>query len=205
MINLIKGKLEKGSPENDSDKVKTPIGRIDLIDKLTKEYTQQKVSRLDSDIITAIQCDNKQARHLAVRACKVFCFWLELYTKDMFQLSFAEFFAYGVKNKFISTETCGMLKTQEQILKDFKSAGLIKSSVMIEIDNLEFFKDYDLTTNWTGTIRIETEKDKFHSIPAYNLNGEIKISDISFRGQRVNPFKYVTAQNFRYFTSIKES
>jgi len=75
---------------------------------------------------------------------------------------------------------------------------------MIEINNFEQFKKYNLSLNWTGTIRIETGKDKFHSIPSYNLNGNIKISDISFRGQRVNAFKYVNSKNFRYFTSIQE-
>lgn len=205
MIKYIKAIKEKGSPENDAEKIKTPTGRADLIDQLAVTYTQQKPSKLDSDIMLVTGFPPKQARDLAVRACKVFCVWTELFTKDLFQMPFSEFFEYGFQNEFISLKDCSLLLTQEKLLEALKRAGLIDSAVMIEINNLQRFKEYDLPENWTGTIRIETGKDKFHSIPAYNLNGEIKISDISYRGQRVNAFKYVTPANFRYFTSIKEA
>lgn len=204
MINFIKSKFEKGSAETDLDYIKSPISRLDLIDNLTIRYTQKKVSDLDYDIISALSVDKEKARYLAVRACKIFCFWLELYSKNITSMNFADFFKFGYDNIFIDGDNCSLLKTQEATLELLKNQGLILSSEMIEINNFEQFKKYNLSLNWTGTIRIETEKDKFHSIPSYNLNGNIKISDISFRGQRVNAFKYVNPKNFRYFTSIQE-
>jgi hypothetical protein len=206
MIEKIKSLKEKGSPENDMDMKKSASGMYDLIDKLCTEYTQEKPSRMDADIMTALKCDAKKARYLAVRACKVFCFWLELYTKGMLEMSFAKFFEYGVKGSMIDAENCNMMKTQIDILKIIKTQGHIKGAKMDEVNNLEKFKVYNLEENWTGTIRIETGKDKYHSIPCYNMNGEIKLSDISYRGKRVDPFKkYITAANFRYMTSIKEN
>jgi len=204
MINFIKDRIEKGSGEHDLDKIKTPVGRYDLIDSLTAEYTQRKVSKMDSDIISVTGFSASLGRHLAQRACKVWCLWLELYTKNLCEMNFAQFFEYGYNNGFIDINNCSLLKTQEKILELLKNTGLIKSSIMVEVNNLQIFKQYNLSSNWSGTIRIETEKDKFHSIPSYNLNGSIKISDLSYRGRRVDPWKYVTPENFRYFTEIRE-
>lgn len=208
MINtLIQQMTEKGNQDVDAEFSRSPLSIFSTIDSLSISYTQKKVSLLDIDIINAIHCDKTKARYLAKRACKVWCLWLELYTKKIIGLSFEEFFKVGVDQAFIHTDNCKLLLEQRAVYTLLRELSFIKSSTnfnFIEVHNLHRFRLYEPSTPWSGTVRIETGKDEFHSIPAYNLNGDIKISDISYRGTRVPPWQYITSENFRYFTMFKE-
>lgn len=198
---------EKGNKDTTSENDRSPFSRFDLIDKYSKDYTQVSVSMMDSSIEKAIGCDSTQSRYLSKRACKVWCLWLELYSKKIITLEFYEFFKIGADYKFITLDNCSLREEQKDVFELLRSQGFISPSLQcnfIEIHNLSRFQTYEIMSSWNGTIRIETEKDHFHSIPVYNMNGKIKLSDISYRGIRVDPWKYVTSNNFRYFTMFKE-
>lgn len=207
MIKIISQITEHGSVESDTDLLKSPRGLLDSIDKFTVDYTQTKWSLLHQNIKSALDCDDTKATYLAKRVCKVWCLWLELYSKKFITQSFAQFFQTGVGAYFIDRDTCELQLEQVKVFGTLQDKGIIErtgSPTFIEIHNLYKFQSYALTENWTGTIRIETKKDHFHSIPSYNLNGIIKMSDISYRGQRVDPWLFITPDTFRYFTSFKE-
>jgi len=177
----------------------------DEVDQMTILYTQKdEKSLLYKGIKAATNLSDKTVSHLGHRACKIFAVWVELKSKGFISLSFIDYFTYLMDHSFVSLETCALKVTQQEVLNAMSIDRTLNCPVkIVEIDNLYNFQSYDKATNWTGTIRIEPSKDNFHSISTYNLNGAIKISDISSRGTRVSPWKFVTPDNFKYFTSIQ--
>lgn len=176
---------------------------IEYIEKaidLTKKYSQLKSkNHLIMDIMNVCECDEDTAEETAEAICKVVTFWIEAFSKELFDYEFIEYYQKCLDSDYVIKDKRGyytyLALTLAQLAEKYDFE--IK-----EINSFQEFCNYKKNEEFLGIVRIKT-KSGMHSIICYrDASGKLKLSDTWDRGYDVDFFKFVNEDNFKYFTEL---
>ena len=74
--------------------------KVDTLNCITLNYSQQKKSHLTDDIQAVLNCDFERALILASTHCNLVSTWALLFTLEKTQMFYDEFFKYCLDNKY---------------------------------------------------------------------------------------------------------
>ena len=173
---------------------------MDMADDLVKQLSQKKPKNLITLIAKSGISTNPEVS--AHTACKVICLFIECKVKRVYNWDFSGFISVLYNLSCLNPLSMKLLATQEELI----------DAIAGNTYNVTEVKDYqgyiDLLTNERiiGTVRIKTGEDAWHSIISYHDldKKHPAISDTSYGGIRAKHSARVTADNFEYFTYIKD-
>ena len=181
------------SKENLNNNIKT---------RSQSSFTKDNV--LPSELMVVCGVDEKTAKNIAGSVCKWITFGFELIEKGLFNGTIQEYFQKCIDEGWVR-KTDGWLNlswsyTDGKFEHDLGDKFGITASA---IGTWKEFMDWaNIQDSFIGTLRIVSKTVGKHSLICYKENGNIYISDTSYRGIGVLLSDHIDEKNFIYFTCM---
>ena len=148
---------------------------IKRIDDFTSTHKQKvKGSKVYAEIQSVLKCSLPEAKAAAAKACNILSTYALLYGTGLITMTFAEWFKYLLDNEDITRDNIGWIKSRKRD---------IFARLDIDVELIESKTIEDLP-NGLYQIKIEN-KHGTHFMAGYVIDGELYVSDTSWRGTHV--------------------
>lgn len=179
------------------------IEHCEMIDNMAKALCQREGR--NHKLITYIKdAGVKNPERAARSACKLICFYIELFVKNLTMLDFTTFIKECIDNGFVRAEDFWLNSTQADMLKHFCPSASFNETYSYD-EYIRLVKK----GRFMGTVRIFTGltdngKKKKHSIISYSdpATRIPVLADTSYRGIHEPVDKHIDKDNFSYFTYL---
>ena len=156
------------------------------------------------ELVSATSCTIPQAQDKAATVCKWMTFGLEGIAKGFIQMDLQGFFKYCVTQGYVRGSDGWLNESYSIIDGVFQHTFSDKFNIAAKaIGSFDEFMNYaNAQDSFLGTLRIVSKTGGKHSLETYKTDGQLYISDSSYRGIHELFSDHIDKDKFIYYTEM---